>query len=489
MWTRTKHSSAVLLGGLAAAAMLTSCSPDMPTGASDELPAADAASSAGIAVCQRSGSSGTIVTVPRSELAARLRRGDYLTSLAVSHAGDQPHDGAHFQRIGDALAAVRAGRLARSELRSAACRVTITVAPGLYQGSSAETGDKDIEVFPLVVDVPDVTLLGALVMQLDASGRATGLSATHRRTALETAPGVEDASTIILANGHPRGSAGHGLTVEGFAMQAPAGYAVFSIRVRRLVIRGNRFEGGFGVTLDLRATDALVERNQVKGTNLCDMCLAGPGVYRVRDNRLLTGAIEGILVAPAVDPTFASPFEVEPSDMPAAAEVSAEITNNEVRDHREFPGSAGIRMAGIGVGTADVRGSTHVTAHGNVLVNNTFGVMVEAGFPAPDTRLRSDMDVTLGGNTIERSCQADLYVTFERHSRSPEPGDLFLKHTTYRLALGGDVRFRDAWFSNPVGFGNTLVVDGRTIGHGTRQPFDELTCPARREGASSATAD
>ena len=98
--------------------------------------------------------------------------------------------------------------------------------------------------------------------------------------------------------------------------------------------------------------------------------------------------------------------------------------------------------------------------------------MVEAGFPEPDTRLRSDMDVALGGTTIERSCQADLYVTFERHSGSPEPGELFLKNSTYRLTLGGDVRFRDAWFSNPAGFGNTL-------GHGTRQPFDELTCRAR----------
>ena len=314
---------------------------------------------------------------------------------------------------------------------------------------------------------------------LDAGGRATGLGTTGRKTTLEVPPD-EFVSTIFLANGRPGGSAGHGLVVEGFTLKGFAAYGVFSIRVHGLVIRGNRFEGGFDVTLDLRATSAVIEQNEIRNTALCDMCLAGPGRYRVTGNRLLTGASEGILTVPAMDPVFGSPVEVEPSFIPAASEVSAEITNNEVRDHRRFPGSAGVRMAGIGIGAENVKGSTHVQVHDNLLVNNLFGVMVEAGFPAPDTKLRSDMDVVLGGNTIERSCQADLYVTFERHSGVPEPGDVYFKNTTYRLTLNGDVRFSDAWVSNPGGLGNTLIVDGRKIGHGTYQPFDEQTCPARR---------
>jgi hypothetical protein len=485
MRTHSKKPSATLLGCLCTVALLTSCSTDAPTGPTETQVTPDQVSADRVSLCHRTGSDGAIITVSRSALAAHLRQGDYLTSLSVSHASGQPNDGAHFHRIGDAIAAVRAGRLGRGELRSAACRITITVAPGPFRGTSADAADQELEHFPLVVDVPDITLLGAFVMQLDASGRATGLSATTRRTTLEPEPGVDDATAIILANGHPGGSAGHGLVVEGFAMKGLAAYAVFAVRVRRLVIRGNRFEGNFGVTLDFRATSAVIERNQVRGTFLCDMCLAGPGVYRVTGNRLLTGAIEGILTVPALDPVFNAPFEVEPSDLPAAAEVSADITNNEVRDHRQFPGSAGVRMAGIGIGTPDVRGTTHVRVHHNRLVNNTFGVMVEAGFPEPDTRLRSDIDVVLGGNTIERSCQADLYVTFEPHSGSPEPGDLYLRNSTYRLTLGGDVLFRDAWFSNPAGFGNTLLVDGRTIGHGTRQPFDPDTCPARTGAASS----
>jgi hypothetical protein len=464
---------------------LAACSGDAPTAPSEGPITPDQLAAGRVSLCHRSGTSGEIIAVSPSAVTAHLKQGDYLTSLTVSHVSNQPNDGAHFRRIGDAIAAARAGRMDRGELRSAACRITITVAAGPFRGTTADEVDQELEHFPLIVDVPDITLQGAFVMRLDASGRATGLGATDRRTTLQPEPGVDDAIAIILANGHPGGSAGHGLIVEGFAMKGPVRFAVFGSRVRRLVIRGNRFEGDFAATLDFRATSAVIARNQVRGTEGCDFCLAGPGVFRVTGNRLLSGGIDGILILPAFDPVLAAPFEVEPADLPAAAEVSADVANNEVRDHRQFPGGTGVRVAGTGIGASDVRGSTHVRIHDNRLVNNTFGVMVEAGFPEPDTRLRSDMDVVLGGNTIERTCQADLYVTFARHSGGPEPGDPFLKNSTYRLTLGGDVQFHDAWVTNPAGFGNTLLVDGRKIGNGTRQPFDELTCPARKIVASS----
>ena len=45
--------------------------------------------------------------------------------------------------------------------------------------------------------------------------------------------------------------------------------------------------------------------------------------------------------------------------------------------------------------------------------------------------------------------------------------DPYMVNSTYRLSLGRDLPFSAAWFSNPKGFGNQLVVDGRTIPHGT----------------------
>src|SRR5207253_2022864 len=151
------------------------------------------------------------------------------------------------------------------------------------------SGGVIVEVPP--EEVPDITLRGALVMELKG-GRATGKNLAPLATTLALQPEADGfAAPLIVANAHPSGSAGHGLTVEGLAFESGngGGFAVLSLRVRRLVIQGDRFEAGFGVTLDLRATRALVARNEMTGTLGCDMCLSGPGAYQVTGNRLLGG--------------------------------------------------------------------------------------------------------------------------------------------------------------------------------------------------------
>lgn len=475
MRTHPAGPSARLLGCLGTVLVLASCTGDPPTSANDPTLAADPASASRISVCHRSGATGTIVEVSPADLTRHLREGDYLTSLVVSHASDQPNDGAHFRVIGNALAAARAGRLARDEGRTAACRITITVAAGNYRGTSGEATGRDLEHFPLVVDVPDVTLRGALVMQLDANGRATGGTADEVRTSLTPIEplGSLDLVPLILANGLP-GSAGHGLTIEGFVMRSGWGnlgsgsFAVLGLAVRRLVIRGNRFEAGFDVPLDLRATSARIERNHISGTGLCDMCLAGPGDFKVSGNRLMRGALEGILTTPAI---------YFPSPPGLTAVLTAEITNNVVRDHRRLTAGAGIRIGAIGLGTPDVHGTSHVTIRDNLLLNDNFAMMVEGSFPGE--RSRGDIDVTMSGNVFRESCQADLLVGFARHNTSLGlQNDNYMVNSTYRLSLGGDLPFSAAWFSNPAGFGNTLIVDGRTIAHGNRRFFDEASCPA-----------
>jgi hypothetical protein len=88
--------------------------------------------------------------------------------------------------------------------------------------------------------------------------------------------------------------------------------------------------------------------------------------------------------------------------------------------------------------------------------------------------------VTLSGNVFRQSCQADLLVGFARHTTSLGlQNDFYMVNSTYRLSLGGDLPFSAAWFSNPAGFGNQLVVDGRTIAHGNRRFFDAESCPAQ----------
>lgn len=84
----------------------------------------------------------------------------------------------------------------------------------------------------------------------------------------------------------------------------------------------------------------------------------------------------------------------------------------------------------------------------------------------------------LSGNTIQASCQTNLLVAFTR----PTGGlgltnNPYLRASTFRLDLGGDLSWDDAWFSHPDGLDNTLVVDGQTIGNGARQFYDSTACP------------
>ena len=272
------------------------------------------------------------------------KHGDYLTSLFVSHGAGQPVDAAHFRHIGDAYGAARDGRLARGELQSAACRITIAVAGGEYRGTGdADNTDKSLEHFPLVVDVPDITLRGALVMKLDARGRATGVGATEATTTLSPIAPMSDAllspwatpparrETASPWRGSPFG--------RGSARGADpvVGTGVLTFAVNNVLIQGNRLEG-FLETLDLRGSSGVVKANHISAGGQCDLCIAGPGTYRVADNRLLAGGTHGIFASPAIDS--------DPS-IAARSAIVADIVNNEVRDHRQQPISAGIRIGAV----------------------------------------------------------------------------------------------------------------------------------------------
>jgi hypothetical protein len=485
MRARPLHSPSVLLGCLSTVALLASCSGDPPTSVDAEPASETVVSPSVFSICHRTGTTGTIVKVSASELASHRRHGDYLTSLFVSQQNGQPSDEAHFRHIGDAYGAARDGRLARGELQSGACRITITIASGVYRGTDAVANtDKSLEHFPFVVDVPDITLHGALVMGLDAGGRATGAGATGATTTLSPIAPLSDQGgyALFFVVGDPAGSAGNGVIVEGFALRSgsgpdtdPVGFGVLTFGVNDVLIQGNRLQG-FVETLDLRGSSGVVKANHISGGGQCDLCIAGPGTYLVADNRILGGGTHGIIASPAIDS--------DPS-IAAASEVVADIVNNEVRDHRQKSISAGIRIGTIGLGAPDVHGTSRIRVRDNLLVNNNFGLMIDGLFPQPDTELRGDVDLTTSGNVVRQSCQADLLVAFARHSTAlGSTGGFYLRNSTYRLTLGGDLPFSDAWFSNPGGLGNTLLVNGHAIGHITRQFFDENSCP----GATLATA-
>ena len=494
--------AATLAGCVAIIAGIASCSKDAPTAA--------APAEKQLSVCSVSGSSGTIIGVPQSQVAAHLGRGDYLTDLAVTQQAGQAKDGAHFSRITDAIAAIRAGRLARNEGLVAACRITVTVASGVYRGSSQQNADTTVEHFPIIVDAPDITLTGALVMGLDAKGRATGTGAGGIESVLQpTEPlpivGGTNSQTgvstpIFIANAHPGGSAGSGLVVQGLVFQSghigvdtlAGGQGVFAMRVNGLVIRGNRFESGFTETLDLRASSAQIMQNQLGGIPMpiggaCDICLAGPGEFLVEGNRLLAGGIPGIVSSPAL--LLPVGFGVEQYVLPATSVVTSTVANNEVRDHLRKPVGVGVRLDAVGNGAPNLQGMSHMVIRDNSLVNNTFGIIVHAAFPVAGSLLRGDADVTLSSNDIQRSCQANLLVSLSRHvttlGLANQP---YLRNSTFSLALGGNVNWADAWYGDPAALGNSLVVDGQSVPNGARSLYDATkSCAAPSVAATLLT--
>jgi hypothetical protein len=49
-------------------------------------------------------------------------------------------------------------------------------------------------------------------------------------------------------------------------------------------------------------------------------------------------------------------------------------------------------------------------------VVNRFGMIVHAAFPVPGTVRKGDVDVMLGGNVFEQTCQARLLLSLSRHT-------------------------------------------------------------------------
>lgn len=457
-------------------------------------------------VCQTLGTgpfTTTITNIPLADLASYKSRGAYVAELSVDK-NNTPGDSIHFKTITEALAVARATRVAKNETEGAVCRITINVASGTYNGSTAPSADPLFERFPIVIDVPKISIIGAFNMGVDAQGRATGVGTTGDGTIIAPVPALIVPGTgsttaaseeIFIVNSRVTGSKGNDALIEGFVLRSGhaaaetvrGGQGVLSLRVQNLTIRGNKFEGNFTERIDLRASSSVIERNHTSGIGAtCDVCLAGPGTFVVRDNRIMEGGgIPGILSVPAQ--LLPVPALIEQYTLPDQSAVTVTVTNNEVRGHQASPVGVGIRFATMGVFAPNVVGSTTAVVTGNSLVNNRFGMILEAGFPVTGGSLYGDLDFTASGNTFAGSCQTDLFVSFTRHTTALGGNtNPYLKNSTYKLTLGTDIPFASAWYANPAGNGNTLIVNGTTITNGINLFYDAARSCSGTTGADTS---
>ncbi len=493
LFTSVRPTRVVATPLILAVALLTGCDLVDPAGPNVAL-------GPRVEMCDPTGSQRIIIPLA-SEVAALRRRGSYVTQLLVDPTKPPQTDSINFRRLTDALDVARAGRVSRKEFTSAACRITITVASGTLRGSAVESSDPATERFPFLIDVPDITVRGALQVQLDDDGVARTPASEAMTTKIEPSPALAVVGAaggqqglsqpIFVVNGLPDGSrGGHRAIIRGFSMTSGhavgdttlGGQAILALRVQGLVVLNNDFQGNFTERIDLRASDGDVYANVSRGTgNSCDFCVAGPGTYTVVGNRLIGGGIPGIYVSPTV--LLPVPTGVDQYQLPSEAEVTATVSNNVVADHLRRPVGAGLRLSAIGVGAPNVKGLVRASLRDNTLINNTFGILVEAGFPVAGTLLRGDIRAEITGNTISGSCQAPLFVSFSRHTTGLGLNNLpYLQNSTYTLTNAD--RNDDpvpwegqAWYAHPGNRGNTLTVNGSAVTPGNRSAYDAIGCP------------
>ena len=471
-------TSAAMLG-----ALLSSCSDTVaPVGET-------------LSVCHVAGATGTLIALPTSQLIEHRAHGDYIARLTVRKTSALNGDGIHFARITDAVASARAVRMLNSETSTAKCRITIAVGPGVFTGSVSDTVNSSFEALPITIDVPDITLIGSLVMPIDGDGRAIGTQNADAASTLIASPGLISIKTgnaldkyaepLIVVNGHPNGPRGDGAVIEGFILKSGneaasavvGGNAVWAMRAKGLIVRGNQIEAGFSEPVEMRASVGTIERNILTGkSGSCALCIFGPGEYQVTANRQVgqTGRL-GVLVFPTI--FTAVPPNVEQLVLGATAAVSATVTNNSLRDHQEVPFGIGVRVAAIGPGAPDVIGTAKVVVRDNDLSANRFAVVAEGGFLVANTTLRGSIDLTLKNNILSGSCQAGLLIAFNGQSTAMGlQSGASTRNSTYSITLGDDIKWSDVWYSHPVGTGNTLMVDGQPVPNGSRAAYDPKGC-------------
>ncbi len=471
--------------------LLTACTPDrsVPPTPTEPPPRTFL-----VMACKPGQSTALPMKVPDSATAmtSLLKIEAYPTELRVD-PGRTRNNELVFRRITDALAEARQ---IRSTVREPGCPITIRVNPGVYVGTTTP-GDTTKEALPLRIDVPDIHVQGSTRTIADSIGMplADPTSAIERtdlpRTILTASPALRVigpntqtgvSEPLIVVDTTDEGG-GNGAIIAGFVFRSGhaqadtvlGGKGILVMRARDVNIFGNQFEGNFTERIDLRGGSAIVTQNYLSGPgDTCDICVAGPGTFTVAKNRLVQGGIPGVLIVPAAQ--LPVPEGVTQSPLPANATVKVDVTQNIIAGHQRVPVGVGIRVATVGINASSVIGLTNARIAGNVLSHNRFGIIVEAGFPTAGSPLRGDAIVDIANNSFAQNCQADLYLSFARHttglglSKAP-----YLHGSSYRVKLD---TAGTLWYANPAGYDNVLVINEHTMANGIQQGYSPTrVCP------------
>jgi hypothetical protein len=435
--------------------------------------------------------------------------------LYVDAAAAQNGDGSRhrpFWRITNA--AVRAREL-RQDDSDPEERIFIHVRPGTYVGSydpSHLANNPRLELLPIIINVPDLSLEGGTELDEDEDGLPTGTYPLESETLLTTDLPLTRGQVLLLIARTTDGMAGNGVSVSGFVMDAQGqhlpsipGFDIYADRVSDFSIHDNVLRHGVSGA-GTRLASGSVE------ANFCASSSSGPGIFisggsmthparvNLRRNRSTQNGLGGagiFAVANFVQLDLgANTLRLEPLQMSydlnnpedqqnIPDRLEATVESNDLSDNFAGPdGGSGYGLAcrfypPLRYTTADMtqamRGTLNVVVSGNRLSRNAnYGLIVDPGSSDRSTprQLTGMFQGAFEQNAlIENGRDAAMFAFM--NSLGARETFKYMQHSTYQVAdLDGELEgfdydhpLEDPFDGSPV-VGNTILYNGEAQPNG-----------------------
>ena len=433
------------------------------------------------------------------------------SDLYVATSGDLNGDGTisnPYRRITDAVARARAER--QRGAIPAEVEIGIHVAPGTYVGSFDATqlqAHPEYEVVPIILNVPQLAVLGATVLVRDDGGLPTAAT-PESETILEPDKSLDPNQYLFVVTRTADGIVGSGVTVDGFTLDgregAYPGAAVFVDRVSGFRISNNLVQHtAFGILTRLASGTIegnLLADNGYFGSLVTGGSLAHPATIFIHANRATRSQAHGfgnsvggyvklrtdpgqntLALLEPIQTVFDRTNPVDVQNIPDT--LTATLTGNDASDNSKNDPEAGIgiRLAGIfpdfDYSTADatqpVTSVLTANVSGNTCEGNgSYGVVIEAG-DTPRTEPRRFVQTLKGsfeGNTLVGNGRAAALFTFTYWRVAVGLNSLsekkFAEESSYEVT-DGDGELTGFDYDNPVMdpltgtvLNNTLTMNG-----------------------------
>ncbi len=407
---------------------------------------------------------------------------DIYVNAAAPPGGDGSAASPH-ARLTDAVVQARAARAKSGK------RIVIHVAAGTYVGSYKNSGPK-IEPLPIIVNVRNLSIVGATVLTFDAEGLPTGFVAASA-TVFAAEPALDFGQRFLVVGGTPDGASGDGVTISqcAFDGRAPDNFGNNGFMVEMNRVAGFVFEKcaatRCAVGVVTTASSGVVRQSFMTNASV-GICLFGgnesfPASVDVLQNRS-AGNREGGFVANPEPFSFVFDSNLAPLGGEVFDTIACNIIGNDFSDN--FYGDKGLAW-GIRLGMNNFAfnpavTTTYLTAtiRGNRIANNSWGVMIDAAFPfrfRPEP-LGGFLTATFEDNEVSGNRESAI-VSFTRYDASLARGRLktwkYFENSLYDITdLGGDLA--GYLYDNPAVdpedgtvLDNVLKVNGVAIPQGT----------------------